>query len=212
MNICKVEGCHGKVHGHGYCGKHYYQVRKHGAILEVSKFDPNKTFLEDGHGYIELRDSKYNIVGRAIVDASDLSRCKAYKWCLNTSGYVVARISGKLTYLHRFLLNTTAPHVDHIDGNPLNNKRDNIRECTAQQNSFNQKICTSNTTGTTGVYFDKRRDMWYAQLALKEGVLSSRNYSNKLDAISWRERMERKYHKEFQRKSNLKLLDKPQSK
>lgn len=42
-------------------------------------------------------------------------------------------------------------HMDHIDGDGLNNKWDNLREVTQQENNLNKKIYSCNSTGVAGV-------------------------------------------------------------
>jgi hypothetical protein len=53
--------------------------------------------------------------------------------------------------------------IDHINGNPLDNSIVNLRECTQAQNAKNFKIKSVNTSGFTGVSFDKSRNKWIAQ-------------------------------------------------
>lgn len=52
---------------------------------------------------------------------------------------------------------------DHIDRNPLNCRRTNLREVTQQQNTTNKSKMSNNTSGITGVSWDKQRQLWVAQ-------------------------------------------------
>jgi hypothetical protein len=54
--------------------------------------------------------------------------------------------------------------VDHIDGDPLNNRRDNMRIVTSSENSWNQKISKANKSGYKGVCFAAREGRWRAQI------------------------------------------------
>ena len=54
--------------------------------------------------------------------------------------------------------------IDHIDGNPLNNRIENLRVVTNQENSKNQKLRCTNTSGVMGAYFHKRDQKWIAQI------------------------------------------------
>jgi hypothetical protein len=69
-----------------------------------------------------------------IIDAEDFELVSQYKWCAQRSGNTdyAHRRHGKTTVkLHRVLL--VAPdgmHVDHVNGNGLDNRRENLRLCT----------------------------------------------------------------------------------
>ena len=52
--------------------------------------------------------------------------------------------------------------IDHIDGNPHNNKFANLRIATSRQNQCNQKIRRDNTSGLKGVSWDSKRNKWLA--------------------------------------------------
>jgi hypothetical protein len=58
--------------------------------------------------------------------------------------------------------------VDHINGNPLDNRRENLRICTQQENSWNQRKRRTNTCGFKGVYWDKGAKKYQAQIC-KDG-------------------------------------------
>ena len=60
--------------------------------------------------------------------------------------------------------------LDHIDGNKLNNKIENLRSCSGSQNQFNKKIPKNNTTGFKGVTFikAKKRYMGYVHISGKQ--------------------------------------------
>lgn len=53
--------------------------------------------------------------------------------------------------------------IDHIDGNPHNNKIENLREATQSQNMMNSKIRKNNTSGYKGITFHKKMKKWLAQ-------------------------------------------------
>jgi len=80
----------------------------------------------------------------------------------HTAGYVKHGSNG---YLHRTIMK--APHglhVDHINGNKRDNRRENLRLYTPTQNQWNNGRRSHNTSGYKGVYFCKFTNRWRAEI------------------------------------------------
>jgi len=130
--------------------------------------------------YIE---SKARGTQKVLVDAEDLDHVldHPYSWCCNKqvtksrvwyyvlcAGRCKNGKQGPMVLLHRFLLGLTnsAAEVDHINGNDLDNRRANLRVTTHVGNCLNKiGLRSDNTSGTVGVYFDKRCGKWVAQIS-----------------------------------------------
>jgi len=56
--------------------------------------------------------------------------------------------------------------VDHINRNPLDNRASNLRVATQPLNLGNTGMFSHNTSGTKGVYWDKRNSKWRAMIKL----------------------------------------------
>lgn len=110
----------------------------------------------------------------AIVDGEDFETLNIHKWYAHMSrDNAYARrdtyINGKRgsIFMHRFLLGISDPkmQVDHINGNTLDNRRENLRAATNQQNNRNQLgIKSNNTSGYRGVHFYKRTKQFIAYI------------------------------------------------
>lgn len=83
------------------------------------------------------------------------------------SGYCCVKFNGKLYKAHRLIYlmvyGELPEFIDHIDGNSLNNKIDNLRPATKAENGFNRKINSNNTSGHKGVGWDKQSGKWKAR-------------------------------------------------
>lgn len=83
--------------------------------------------------------------------------------------YIVIRINYQLYRAHRLAwlwMTGEWPEfeVDHRDGNGLNNKWRNLRIATSSQSKMNTRKRSDNTTGHKGVWFEKRRNQWIAEV------------------------------------------------
>ena len=90
---------------------------------------------------------------------------------VNSDGYLRIMIDGRKYQSHRlaFLWMTgdwPKDEVDHIDGERMNNRWDNLREATQSQNQANSKIKSTNTSGLKGASFHKQRQKWLAQIQI----------------------------------------------
>jgi hypothetical protein len=57
--------------------------------------------------------------------------------------------------------------LDHIDGDRLNNRIENLRECTQSQNLANTGKLSTNTSGIKGVNWHKASQRWLAQIKVR---------------------------------------------
>ena len=108
-------------------------------------------------------------VHHALVDDDDYPRLSQYTWFRSEAGYAVGFVPTadkfKLAYMHRLLMNAPPSHcVDHINGNPLDNRRQNLRIATPQQNVQNKRLSTLSQTGLKGVGWHKRRLKYHARI------------------------------------------------
>lgn len=121
---------------------------------------------------------------RAIVDDEDFESAEAFRWFEDAYGYAVASIGGKMRKMHRVL--TAAPkdkQVDHINGNRLDNRRENLRLCDCSGNARNMtKLRKDNTSGFMGVYWGKRAKKWLAQINLEGKRKGLGSFNSKEDA------------------------------
>ena len=118
-----------------------------------------------------------------LIDDEDQIKLKDLTICRIAKGYAACfdPITKKHYYLHRFILELTSTHlqVDHINGNRLDNRKENLRVCTPAQNAQNRKIVAA-TSGLKGAYFDKNRKgkQWYSRFREPSGINRGLGYFN----------------------------------
>lgn len=128
-----------------------------------------------------------------------LQRC----WHINNVGYVVAKHNNERMKLHNYIMNPQSDYlVDHIDGNPLNNRRCNLRICKYTDNSKNKKIASNNTSGVKGVSWSKQHTQWLSYIGCDNKKIYLGLYQNYEDAVRVRKEAEKIYFGEFNRKEH----------
>lgn len=104
-----------------------------------------------------------------VVDADDALALLERRWhSLSKRDYLFANVTlscGKHTtlYLHRMLMGAGRGQiVDHVDGNPRNNTRRNLRLCTQRDNARNARRKSNSSATLKGVSFVARTGRWRA--------------------------------------------------
>lgn len=107
----------------------------------------------------------------AKVSTVDFDIINKYSWHIKTDRFGEIRacktkIENKTVSMHRLILNLRDPKiiVDHKNGNPLDNTRQNLRICNQSQNIANSRLNKRNTSGYKGVTYMKSRRKWIAQI------------------------------------------------
>ncbi len=111
----------------------------------------------------------------ALVDDGDFDRVASLTWRTHSSAgrlyasramYADGRY--RSLYLHRFIVGLDfgdPRHVDHEDGDGLNNVRGNLRICSRSQNFGNSGPRKQNTSGFKGIWRSSRPGRWKAACA-----------------------------------------------
>ena len=139
-----------------------------------------------------------------IIDNDDYEKfVKGYSFKLSVAGYVVYSSNNDglhNKYLHRMIMgDPDGKDIDHINRNPLDNRRENLRICTHQQNSFNRTKNSNNTSGYKCVYFDKRYKKFQAYISI-HGKRKSLGYFDSAEKASeCYKQAALKHHGEFSR-------------
>ena len=110
--------------------------------------------------------------------------------------YLRIRVNGKAYMAHRIawlIITGEWPEslLDHINGNGLDNRKENLREVSIATNAKNARLSSRNTTGTTGVYCINNQ--WKAFVRVDYRLIPLGSFQTKADAIAARKQAESRY-------------------
>lgn len=115
---------------------------------------------------------------------------KIYPYKPNAYGYIRVRYLGQNILLHRvvwkILYGYFPEFIDHINGNRMDNRLCNLRECTRQENNqnFSQKPRRHNKSSRfVGVSFDKETNLWKAKITVNKHQLNLGRYPTQEEAF-----------------------------
>lgn len=192
---CKVTGCVRSHWAKGYCRWHYKQNATQGKTYLYSYKDPNNYHIYDGLCYIEIRNKFGEIITVAIIDEEDAGLVLQYKWHAGKLNYIMSKNNKKRITLHRLL--TGYEMTDHIDGDPSNNVRSNLRQCTPQQNSMNMKAIGE--VPYKGVSRIKATGRYCTGIKVMGKHIHGGHYSTAEEAALRYNELAKQYHGEFAR-------------
>jgi hypothetical protein len=150
------------------------------------------------HSLLDYRDGTlFWKVSRGKVRAGDKAGC------IGNRGYVLIVINGKQRMAHRLIWimhgNDPVPMLDHIDGNQLNNRIENLRPITVSQNQRNTKLRKDSTSGIKGVSWISTRNRWSGQVWHKGKLHRAGDFKDKDECAAAVRVLRESLHGEFAR-------------
>lgn len=165
------------------------------------------TSNEYGVGYCNTVDYYF------LFDKEDYELIHQYTWHRHQDGYLRTcydhyqdkngKWHNKYIMMHQLIWkhyhNGEYIEVDHINGNPFDNRKENFREVTRAQNTQNTKLYSSNTSGHKGVCWAKNENRWKAYITKEHQRINLGTFDKYEDAVSAREEAEKLYFGQYNR-------------
>lgn len=135
-----------------------------------------------------------------LVDCEDYDKISKYKWVIakvKKWHYAIRKSNGNETvYMHRFILGCDRnKYVDHRNGDGLDNRRLNLRECSNSENQYN----VGKKSNSRQKYKDIRETKsgtYQVRMRTPEGRLQ-KTVKTEGEAVALYNEWAKKYHKEF---------------
>lgn len=142
---------------------------------------------------IETGNFTWKSTRRGQVMVGDIAGCGDASY-----GYTVIKINGRLYRAHRLAwlyVHGKFPknQIDHINHIRSDNRLSNLRHVTQVENHQNCTMDMRNTSGRTGVYWEKARNKWRARIKVGGKRLSLGSYIKHSDACEARDAADIEY-------------------
>jgi hypothetical protein len=160
---------------------------------------------EDNYGRYMIGHT-FNTNASFYFDVDDYDKIKDYCWYEVTQRHNYHRLEAYSSELKRpikFHHIINGSNCDHIDRDPLNNRKYNLRKCTQKENTYNHSMRIDNTSGVSGVHWDKMRNKWVSRIGVNGKTKLLGRFDNKDDAIKTRLEAELQYYKDFAPQKHL---------
>lgn len=147
----------------------------------------------------------------ALIDDVDADWLAQWKWYLNKGGYAQrhrprTEPGSRAIHMHRVVLERKLGHpipegyqADHINGDRLDNRRENLRLASAADNTHNSAKPRTNTSGYKGVHLFRQTNRWQVYIAINGKWLHLGYYDDLIIAARVYDAAARRYFGEFAR-------------
>lgn len=152
---------------------------------------------------IQLNKGKF-----ALVDDEDFEYLNQFNWYAAKRKYTFYAVRNPKTKghlgidrLHRLIINKLLPTdiIDHIDGNGLNNQKNNLRICTKSQNAMNSHSHCNSVSGFKGVHFNKDFKKYRVSIFCNGKNMFLGYFNDEKDAAKAYDKAAKEYFGEFAR-------------
>jgi hypothetical protein len=104
----------------------------------------------------------------ALVDDDCYQMLSGHTWYLTNSGYAATSVAKSHVAMHRFIIGAKVGQmIDHLNNNPLDNRRENLAFTTSNRN--NQNRCQAKKFPFIGVGFVEKKKMFSARMDVPKG-------------------------------------------
>lgn len=175
MYHCEICGrkCLKKIRYGGYtlCPKHMHQLRKYGKFLDANprtNHDLNDYKVDEEVTTVFVYNQKNDCVGQFLIDTEDLPKIKYHKWRFSHQHVVTGCGAGHIRECSHVILQIPKEKddtiVDHINGDAFDNRKQNLRICSQQENLLNKSSMITDTSGFIGISFEPQRNKYSAEI------------------------------------------------
>lgn len=156
-----------RLHGYTLCSKHMHQLHTYGKFLDSNprtNNDLNDYYIVGEEAHFNIYNQKNERIGEFIVDKEDIENVKYKKWRFSHGHVVTGSPSKKqqkdLSHVITGFVPKDSPGfvVDHINGNPCDNRKCNLRICSQSSNVLNKSFTSNNTSGFIGISYVEKKD------------------------------------------------------
>ena len=154
-----------------------------------------------------MREIKLTQEKVALVDDEDFERSNRFRWYAVRQSEMIwyacrciitPNQSNRVQSLHRYILDPEeSSHVDHINGDGLDNRRVNLRIASHAQNMRNGRKQKNNTSGFIGVWWAKRNRVWVAGVRINGKLIYVGSFNNPVLAAKARDDKAKELHGEY---------------
>ena len=211
---CSIKGCTTPFYGLRYkekyggylCNKHRIQFERHNKIYNRTIYDKNRIFINEelNCAEMELYDRYGNVIATTLFDIEDIPLIEKYKWYLvsrrkeNYTDYVACggSTSPERYFLHRLIMGDydTYEDTDHKNGNGLDNRKSNLRQCNVSQNLLNRTKQIDSLLGFKNISFRKSGNKYVIQIIISDEKIKIRKQCSSLqEAIKYRDSIYRRF-------------------
>ncbi|MBS0285954.1 MAG: HNH endonuclease [Proteobacteria bacterium] len=119
----------------------------------------------------------------ALISQEDSNLVLNYIWCKNKSGYANSKEKGKNITMHRLIMGfPEGKFVDHINGDKLDNRRENLRILNPSENSQNQLRHKNSKNTYVGVSICKRNSKYRSRIQVGKKTIVLGTFSDEIEA------------------------------
>lgn len=181
-NYKSIAGKHLRSGATVSCGCYGDKRRKE----NLKKYNEYDLSGEYGIGKIDNSDITF------LFDKEDYDKIKDICWHVQSAGYIYGVLDGKDISFHRYVMDAKEGEiVDHINHKVRDNRKNNLRICTQNDNIINKKQLP-----TVGVR-QAKSGRWFAEITAYKKYHWLGTYDTKEEAIEARKKGEEKYFGEY---------------